>query len=312
MGNSSNEWTRREWLQATAAGVTQAAMVAGSRVHAAAPQSIGVQLYTVRDAIKANPTATLEAIARIGYKEIELASRADIPTLAPLAKSVGLTATSTHIEAPLVTGNWEAWAPFMPAARSTERPTLTAVFDSARAHGIKYAVISYLMPGERGTTAAAYEKFADQLNRAGETARAAGLTLAYHNHAFEFAPLADGQRPFEVLASRLDKSLVKLELDVFWVSITGADPVDLVTRHKDVVALIHLKDKAKAAAAETDEQKVAPASFTEVGHGSLDFPAIVEAAQAAGVAHYYVEQDHTPGDPLASLRQSYEYLRTLA
>ena len=60
------------------------------------------------------------------------------------------------------------------------------------------------------------------------------------------------------------------------------------------------------------EQKVPPASFTEVGHGSLDFPAILRAAQAAGVAHYYVEQDHSPGDPVASLRQSYEYLRTLA
>ena len=311
MAQHSNNWTRREWLQATGAGVTQAAIVAGARVGAAAPQSIGVQLYTVRDAIKANPKATLEAIARIGYKEIEL-GRAEISTLAPMAQSVGLTATSTHIEAPLVTGNWEAWAQFAPAAPGSERPTLAGALDVVRAHGIKYAVVSYLMPVERGTTAAAYEKFADQLNRAGETARAAGLTLAYHNHGFEFAPLADGQRPFDVLTARLDKSLVKLELDVFWVSITGTDPVDLVTRHKGAVALIHLKDKAKTAAAETDEQKVPPASFTEVGHGSLDFPAILRAAQAAGVAHYYVEQDHSPGDPVASLRQSYEYLRTLA
>src|SRR4030095_4474117 len=94
MAQNSN-WTRREWLQATAAGVTQAAIVAGAGGRAAAPQSIGVQLYTVRDAIKANPKATLEAIARIGYKEIEL-GRAEISTLAPMAQSVGLTATSRH------------------------------------------------------------------------------------------------------------------------------------------------------------------------------------------------------------------------
>jgi sugar phosphate isomerase/epimerase len=311
MADSSHGWTRREWLQVTAAGMTQAAAVAGSRLHAAAPQAIGVQLYTVRDIIKTKPEATLEAIARIGYKEVEL-GRAEIATLAAMAKSVGLTPVSTHIEAPLVTGNWDAWAQVVPAARGSDRPALADAFDSARAHGIEYAVVSYLMPGERGKTAAAYETFADQLNRAGETACAAGVSLAYHNHGFEFAKLTDGQRPFDVLASRLDPSRVKLELDVFWVSITGADPVDLVTRHKGLVALLHLKDKAKGAPPETDEQKVAPATFTEVGHGALDFPAILKAAQAAGVAHYFVEQDHTAGDPLASLRQSYDYLRTLA
>ena len=69
---------------------------------------------------------------------------------------------------------------------------------------------------------------------------------------------------------------------------------------------MHLKDKAKGAPRETDERKVAKPTFTEVGHGALDFPAILKAAQTAGVEHYFVEQDQTPGDPVASLRQSYE------
>ena len=142
------------------------------------------------------------------------------------------------------------------------------------------------------------------MNRAGETARKAGLTLAYHNHGFEFAPMADGKRPIDILLTRLDPSLAKLELDVFWVAITGADPAELLASHKGRIALVHLKDKAKGAPRETDERKVAKATFSEVGNGALDFPAILKAAQASGVEHYFVEQDQTPGDPIVSLRQS--------
>ena len=182
-------WTRREWMQLTTAGTLQAATALGTRVRAAAPPRLGVQLYTVREQMKTQAQATLKAIAEIGYKELEFAGRADIATLVPMAKSLGLTPVSTHIEAPLVTGNWDAWGEAARATPAADR-TLAKALDTARSHGIKYIVVSYLQPAERGTTAAAYEKFADQLNRAGETARAAGLTLAYHNHGFEFAPLA--------------------------------------------------------------------------------------------------------------------------
>jgi sugar phosphate isomerase/epimerase len=303
-------WTRRQWLRATAAGSLQAAALTGARAQAAAPARLGVQLYTVRELMKTRARVTLQAIAAIGYKELEV-GRADLPTVAPIAKTLGLSAVSTHIEAPLVTGNWDAWAD---AARSTPAGdrSLAKALDAARAHGITYAVVSYLQPAERGTTAAAYEQFADQLNRGGETARGAGVTLAYHNHGFEFVPLADGRRPLDVLLARLDPALVKLELDVFWVSITGADPAELLTKYKDHTALLHLKDKAKDAPRETDETKVAKTAFTEVGSGALDVPAIVKAAQMARVAHYFVEQDHTPGDPIDSLRRSYEYLQGLA
>jgi sugar phosphate isomerase/epimerase len=310
MAERRTGWTRREWLRVTAAGTLQAAALTGAHAHAAAPARLGVQLYTVREQLKARAQVTLQAIAAIGYKELEV-GRADLARLVPIAKTFGLTAVSTHIEAPLVTGNWDAWPD---AARTTpERDrSLEKALDAARTHGIKYAVVSYLQPSERGTTAAGYEKFADQLNRAGETARAAGITLAYHNHGFELAALADGRQPLDVLVARLDPALTKLELDVFWVSITGADPAELLTKYKDHVALLHLKDRAKDAPRETDEAKVPKTAFTEVGQGALDVPAILKAAEMAQVAHYFVEQDHTSGDPIESLHRSYEYLQTLA
>src|SRR4051812_39612043 len=224
MTDTPNGWTRREWLQLTAAGTVQAATLMGTRADAAAPARLGVQLYTVREQLKTQAQPTLKAIADIGYKELELFQLDTVATLVPMAKALGLTPVSMHIPAPLVTGNWDAWGGASGGAAAATG-TLDKAFEATRSNGLKYAVVSYLQPAERGTDAAAYEKFADQLNRAGEAANKAGVTLGYHNHGFEFAPMADGKRPIDILLTRLDPSLAKLELDVFWVAITGADPV---------------------------------------------------------------------------------------
>jgi sugar phosphate isomerase/epimerase len=301
MMNRPSNPTRREWLSFVASCAI--AQVAPARLRAA--RDWGVQLYTVRDRLRDRGAETLKAIAAIGYKELEL-GRAQLSALAPLARDVGLTPVSVHIEAPLVTGNWGAWG-----NRAPKAVTLQRAVEEVRTHGVKYGVVSYLMPAERGTNAAWYERFADQMNRAGEVARRAGLTLGYHNHGFEFETLSDGSRPLDVLVNALDPALVRLEVDVFWVSITGADPLPLLLSLGNRVALVHLKDKARDAPAETDEREVATSSFVEVGSGALDFRAILRAADAAGVQHFFVEQDHTPGDPLASLAKSYAHLQSL-
>jgi sugar phosphate isomerase/epimerase len=298
--------TRREWLQLTAMGAVGTAAVPALLAQKNRP--LGVQLYTVRDKLGADADATLGAIASIGYKEVELL-RGHAARIAPLAKAHGLQSVSMHIEPPLLTGDWKPWAD---AVKPEDRPTLERTLEEAKSYGVQYAVISYLMPGERGGGEAFFEKFADQLNRAGEAGKKIGVTIGYHNHGFEFEPLPDGRRPLDVLVSRTDPALVRLELDVFWVGITGANPVDLLTQYKGRVALVHLKDTATGAARTTDERTVAPETFKEVGSGTLDFSAILKAADAAGVEHYFVEQDHTPGDPIASLRKSYEFLQTIA
>jgi sugar phosphate isomerase/epimerase len=269
--------------------------------------------------MKQSAAETLKAIASIGYKEIEL-GRGDLARLVPLATNVGLNPVSSHIEAWIVTGAKPAapGAPATPAPAAAAPPTpptddsLKKTFDEIRAHGPSYAVVAYLFKGERPKDAAGWTKFAEQMNRAGKFAKNAGVTLAYHNHGFEFEKLPDGQRPLDVLVKTFDPALVQIELDVYWVGITGADPVALIKELGKKVPLLHLKDKDKAAPAETDEGKVARTSFKEVGSGGLDFPAILKAAASVGVSHLFVEQDSTPGDPIASLKQSYEYLSKLA
>ncbi len=101
-------------------------------------------------------------------------------------------------------------------------------------------------------------------------------------------------------------------MDVFWVSVAGSDPVTLLQKYSGRVALMHIKDKEAGTPVETSEMKVPRSAFKEVGSGSLDIRAILKAGDAAGVQHYFVEQDQTPGDPIASLKKSFEYLQTLS
>jgi sugar phosphate isomerase/epimerase len=212
-----------------------------------------------------------------------------------------------------------------PANRDTQRsgrafarrvagswPFLSDEFDEAIAgakqHGFEYMVFNYLPPKERGGLDF-YRSLADKLNLAGEKCRRAGLRLCYHNHDFEFGPKPGG-RPFEILLHRLDKSLVGLEVDAFWVSMAGENAAAFIRQNADRVEMLHLKDRKPGAPRAYDVASVPNDTFREVGNGDLNFREILSAASRAGVKHYFVEQDYSP-DPLRSLRQSYQNVRKL-
>jgi sugar phosphate isomerase/epimerase len=136
-----------------------------------------------------------------------------------------------------------------------------------------------------------------QLNEWGMACRQFGLRFAYHNHAFEFAALdSRGGTLFDALLST-DRTLVDLELDVFWAEYAGRDAVTLIREHGDRIALLHLKDIA----ADQDPPDV------PVGRGSLDWDAVLEAGKAADVRWFIVEQDN-PRDALDDISQSLRYL----
>jgi sugar phosphate isomerase/epimerase len=277
--------------------VSAAGAFAGERLVAKAPSKLGVQIYTVRDQFAKDPEATIKAIADIGYKEIEL-TYVDLNKSLPLAKKYGLAPVSIHLDSTLLTG-----------APKPGRDDLATAIDKAKAAGAKYLVVPYVAPGDRPKDAAGFIEFGKKLQSAGEQVTKAGLGFCYHNHAFEFAPLPDGKRPLDAILEASDPQVVKLELDVFWTSITGADPVAVIKQYSGRIALIHLKDKMKGAPTALNET-VPKETFVPVGSGGVDFPAVLSAASGARVEHYFVEQDHS-ADPLASLRQSFKYLTTL-
>ena len=278
----------------------------GSAASAATSHPLGFQLYTIRKILPQHARQALERLAQIGYREME-SIRASNAVVLPLAKEFGIQAVSLHVDTPLVTGNWDAWKTDFPHGRPTGLTWEKAVDDAAEA-GFRYVVIAYLMPGERGSLDT-FRRFADQFNQAAETAHKAGLQFCYHHHAFEFGP-REGSRAIDVLLERLDANLVKIEMDVFWVSVAGNDPVELLGKWKGRVALVHLKDKAPGLKTHYSEELSANA-FREVGLGVIDFSKVLRAAHDAGVEHYFVEQDEVAEDPVESLRYSYHTVESL-
>jgi len=275
--------SRRQFLQAATAAALS------STARAAQLKAIGVQLYTVRGVLPQKPAETLNAIRALGYQEIE-ATWADYGKIRPMVQAAGLKEVSIHIDNTLM---------------GKGADEMNRVVDQAKAWGFQYAVYPYVPVPERGG-ADVMKTFADKLNRFGEKCHAAGLQFAYHNHAFESAKAGD-QTLFQILIDSTEKNLVGFELDCFWLSVSGNDPAEFIKKLSGRVPLLHCKDKAPGTANRFDEG-VPRTAFKEVGNGTLDWPGILRAASAAGVQHYFVEQDQTPGDPLESLRQSYNFL----
>ena len=280
--------SRREFLQAGSLAAT-----IGATGRAAQLRSIGVQLYTVRDVLPKKPAETLKAIEAIGYREVE-ATFGNLEEIWPALKATSLKPVSIHLDSAMVTKGKDD-----DIARTMEQLTQK---------GFSYAVYPYLPPAERGGLDA-IRKLAAKLNAAGAKAHAAGLSFAYHNHAFEFQP-TENITPFQVLMDSTDAKLVGLEMDVFWVSVAANDPVALLGKLSGRVPLLHIKDKASGTPVMYNEG-VPRTAFKEAGNGVVDWPKVLHAAAAAGVQHYFVEQDQTPGDPLDSLRQSYNFLSKL-
>lgn len=255
-------------------------------------KDIGVQLYTVRTVLPQKPAEILNGIRAIGYTQIE-GTLAGFDKIWPAVQASGLRPVSMHLDADLVN------------KRSDDLPR---VADQLKQYGFSYAVFPYLAPAARGGPEV-IKALGEKLNWAGEKCHAAGLKFAYHNHAFEFEPV-NGTPLFDVLRENTDPKLVGFELDAFWVSVAGHDPAEMISSLKGRVILLHLKDKAEGTPVMYKES-VPRTAFKEVGHGVIDWPKVLRAAESAGVEHYFVEQDQTPGDPLDSLRQSYAFLSKL-
>jgi sugar phosphate isomerase/epimerase len=287
----ANMWSRRECLRMLGTAAASAA-VGPARI-------TGVQLYSVRAALKRQPDRVLQALAGIGFKEVEGFSRPETVALTPKIKQYGLTVRSCQVETPLLTANWELYP-------ELKQVTLPEAIDSLAGAGVEYFTMGYISPGARGDGDDFYRRTADRMNAAADLCRKSGLRFAWQNHAFEFEG-QPGHRPIDIYKERLDQRLVGLELDVFWASVGGQDPLRLLKEWKGHVPLLHLNDKAKDAPHQFSEA-IGVGAYVEAGGGDIDFSAILKAAPGAGVKAQLVGQDETSGDPIESLRRNFAYL----
>lgn len=289
--------SRRSFLKATTLA-SAGLLVRPSSLWKASATNIGLQLYTVRDAMQADPAGTLRKVAKLGFTTVEGATYTgtqqfygmDAKAFAVLLKQQGLAMPSSHYMLGEAKMNGAD-------IKGTLLHEWDRAVDDAAAAGIKYMVCAYLMEDERGNLDH-YKQLAERFNKAAEVCKKSGIQFCYHNHDFEFQQM-DGQRPYDILLKNTDKDLVKMEMDIYWVKKAGLDPVALMKEHKGRFPLWHVKDMDK-----TPEQ-----AFTEVGNGSIDFKEIFKHAGDSGMKYFFVEQDKCPGDPFVSITKSIKYIK---
>lgn len=262
------------------------------------PKNIGIQLYTLRNQIKADLAGTIKAVADAGYRQVEPYGFSDetAMNLIKAARDNGMEANSSHF-------NWES----VTDPDKAGAMAFAEVLEKAKAAGLSHLVIPYLH-GNTRENLDGYKRIAERCNAGAALAKEAGIQLAYHNHQFEFQPLADGKSGFDVFMAEFSPEM-KFELDVFWVKAGGLEPLELMGRLKGRISQLHLKD-LKAGLTLPEFGSLPEDAFKELGQGIIPMEPIIEAAAVAGVEHCHVEQDQSP-DPIASIGVSMEYLKGL-
>ncbi|MCM4152380.1 sugar phosphate isomerase/epimerase [Arenibacter sp. N53] len=239
----------------------------------------GLALYTVRDNMGADVKATLKAVADAGYKNIEAAGYRDgkFYGMAPkefskLLKEVGLTPISTH-------------------QGGVTLENADSMIADVKAAGFKYFVIPVPPMGLRDD----HKQLASVLSTLGEKCQKAGLKLLYHNHDFEFKKGDDGVVTIDYLLENTDPKYVNFQMDLYWVTKAGEDPVAYFKRYPGRFIMWHVKDM--------DDQ----GRFAPVGNGQINFSKILDQKKISGMKYYMVEQDKTfDMTPLEAIKISHK------
>ncbi len=283
---------RRTFLSAvTAATLLRDKLACAAGEHSL--KKIGVQLFTVRDAMKQDFEGTLAKVAEIGYQEVEFAGYFDHPPrdVKAILSRHGLTAPSTHVDYKSLGQKWPE------------------VIEASAEIGHIYIVNPWIDEDVRKQPDG-WKQAAETFNKAGAACKKVGIQFAYHNHWFEFIPV-NGKLPYDTLLQECDPSLVKMEMDLCWATVGGVDPVSYFERYPGRFPLVHVKDMKSIPAEKTGLtfRNVIP-EMTEVGSGVIDWKRIFGQSGEAGIRHYFVEHDQ-PKAPFESIVSSYRYMRGL-
>lgn len=302
---------RRTMIQMTTAGAmlagsggTLSAFASGEANHNKA--GLGVQIYTLREQMQADARGVLADVAALGYREVELfglgnETQGDSPLFGLSAKDFAAALEDVGLRAPITHINGDAM-------------NIAAIADLVQPIGVRHLVVAMapefvaFADGRLRTLGATgrdqLDTIAERLNRQAEAAKASGMGFGYHNHQMEFADLGD-ENAFDYLFSQADSDLVKIELDIAWALVAGADPIKVLKRYAGRVLSVHLKDYDPSLA-QGDSGPI-HAQLVEPGTGPTDFGPILAALDETGVAHRFVEVDVSP-DPMGSVARGHAYL----
>ena len=287
--------SRRDFVTALAAGLATSAIrpagVAGAErteIRTALGVPVGLQLWSLRKYLPKDLPGTLAKVRALGFRDVEGAGLwgHGLADFRAALDKAGLRCPSAH----------------MGFERLRDDPA--GAFNEVKALGAGAVVCPWITHGSAFTREDALRS-AEAFNRFGKAAWEAGLRFGYHCHGYEFVPSPEGTL-FDTLAGATDPGLVAFQIDAFHAYHGGADPARLIEAQKGRVTSLHLKDLKKGV-------RVVPGSGTAeaevdvpVGTGQIDYPAVLRAANNAGVSMYYLE-DESP-DPLGHIPRSVAYL----
>lgn len=244
-------------------------------------REIGLVLYTVRDRAEKDFAGTLREVAAIGYRRGELCGTfgMEAAALKELGEEISLSFPSAHVGLPDLTGKFDDTAAYYGEV------------------GVKALVIAAL-PGDHTESVEAWRSAARELSDVGARLKERGIALLYHNHAAELEPMG-GTSGWDILVAEADPEGLGFEVDVYWGAYGRRDPMAMLRAVAGRVPYVHAKDMAP------DRE------MTEVGSGTLDFPAFVAAKRELGVECFFVEHDEPAPPTIESARVSFEYLHGL-
>jgi sugar phosphate isomerase/epimerase len=250
---------------------------------------IGIQPYTVREQLAKDLEGTLRQLSEMGYESIEVSE----DFYGRKGKALRDLLQSFHFQSP--SGGFTA----------ADDESWKRGIESAKAIGVKYMIAT--APREMTNSLDGWKRISERFNKLGGMSRKSGLTLIYHNHHFEFK-VYDGVTAYDQLLRSTDPKLVAMEIDIFWITYAGQDPLAYFQKYPGRFPVWHLKDLKPGFPPSTD--KVPGNPFAEVGSGTIDWKRIFSGAKQAGLRHYFVEQDRWDRQPLESARMSCEFLKT--
>ena len=254
---------------------------------------VGLQIYSLRDQLKQDGAKALDYVKEQGFKEVQIGLESHYgltrEEMRDTLNKLGLKPISAHAGLDYILNKTDE------------------AVENANFFGIKYIGVAWV-PHQTPLDEAQTLKIAADFNTAGKKLKEKGIQFFYHNHGYEFYPYKDGLTLFDLLMEKTDPDLVKYEMDVMWTIFPGQDPVKLLKKYPNRWVHMHLKDLAKGVKGNmsggTDVKNDVP-----LGTGQADFPALLKAAQEAGIKHYFIE-DESP-DVLKQIPQSLKFLSTV-
>lgn len=287
-------------------------------------EKIGIQFFSLPQMLDTDLKGALSMLSKIGYREVELygpypfSNPAAIERWNAVTPSLGFKGSGYFGHTAMEMKNLLQENGFSIPSIHTDLDTLqmnmNKLGEAARILGNTYVVLPAI-PAEKRKTLDDFRTMAEAFNKIGEEAKKEGIKFAYHNHGYGLKEV-NGQIPLELIFDNTDPSLVFFEMDLYWTTAGGADPIALLNKYKNRYPLMHIKDMIKKVHFSGDggdpKQWIELFPYmTTAGSGVLDLRSIIINAKENGVKHFIVEQDMVK-DPEVALKKSFDYLSSLS